>query len=91
MENYDWIRDPFNAELNGSILYITKEGLLIVLYSETSQKIKFLTVSHTELWIDVEAQYKAISEKAVKLLIPFAIFSLHETGFSTIALIKCKY
>jgi hypothetical protein len=43
MENCDWIRDPFNTELNGSIFSVTVGKQLICLSSETSPKIKFCT------------------------------------------------
>jgi hypothetical protein len=38
MENYDWIRDPFNAELKRSIFAATKEEQVIDLSSETCRK-----------------------------------------------------
>jgi hypothetical protein len=39
----------------------------------------------------VQAQYKEVIEKAMKIPIPFGTSSLCETGFSAIAAIKCKY
>jgi hypothetical protein len=39
----------------------------------------------------MQAGYKEISEKSMKILIPFATSHLCETGFSAIAMVKCKY
>jgi hypothetical protein len=47
--------------------------------------------SFTEFWNGVEAEYKQISEKAVKILIPSARYYLCERGFSAVAMINCKY
>jgi hypothetical protein len=48
-------------------------------------------MSLTEFWICVQAKYIEISEKGMKMQIPFVTYYLSETGFSAVVAMKCRY
>jgi hypothetical protein len=91
MENYDWIKDPFNAEMKDNVLNISEEEQFIDIVSQSSLKNRFSTMTLPQFWISLLSEHREISEKAIKILLPFTTSYLCETGFSAVAVIKSKY
>jgi hypothetical protein len=90
MDTYNLIRDPFKAQLKGSILTTTKEEQLTDLSSATFPITKFPTKSLPQFWIGVHNEYKELSAKAMKILIPFAASYVCETGLSAVDTIRAN-
>jgi hypothetical protein len=88
MKNCDWIKKLFNAKTNVSFLSITEKEQLIDLSSETSLKIKLPTMSLTYIWIGVQAEYKEISVKAMKIPITFVTSYFYQIVIPAIVAIK---
>jgi hypothetical protein len=45
----------------------------------------------TQFWLVVKHEYPSLSDKAVKVLLPFATMYFYKTGFSAVAVMKTKY
>ena len=71
MENYDWIKDPFNAQLKDNVLTTSEEEQFIDFISQSSLKNRFSTMTLPQFWISLLLEHKEISEKATKILLPF--------------------
>jgi hypothetical protein len=44
-----------------------------------------------QFWLLVKEKYPSLSDKAVKILLPFVTTYLGETGFSAVAVMKTKH
>ena len=64
---------------------------LIELSCDTSLKQKFQNVSLIQFWLDIKSEYNVLTNKALKVLLPFATSYLCKTDFSALAAIKSKY
>ena len=91
IKNYDWIKDPFNSEPKDNVLTISEEEQFIDIVSESALKNRFTTMTLPQFWISLSSEHREISEKALKILLPFTTSYLCETGFSAVAVIKSKY
>lgn len=58
---------------------------------ETSLKQKFRKISRIQFWLHLKSEYNILSNKALKVLLPFATSYSCETGISALATIKSKY
>jgi hypothetical protein len=84
---YSWIRDPFHeVSPPNNDFSLDEEVNYIDLTSDTSLKLRFRRESLTEFWVGVGEEYFHLSKKAIKILLPFAISYLCETGFSRVQL-----
>lgn len=90
-DEFNWIKNPFENGPGPSSLNVNEQEQLIDLTSDTSLKSKFKELSLLEFWIHIGKEFQTLSQKAVKILIPFATTYLCETGFSALAAIKSKY
>jgi hypothetical protein len=90
IENFDWVRNLFNAEVMDGTLTMIEEEEEIIDITDTALKIKFSALCLSEFWVSVQNEYRELSEKAVNILILFATSYLHESGFSVVAAIKRK-
>ena len=88
---YDWIRNPFLADPSTSGLYTQEEEQLIDLSSDQSLKMVFHTTPVPTFWISINGEYPLLSEKAMKVLLPFSTSYMCEQGFSALAALKSKY
>ncbi|XP_025415092.1 protein FAM200A-like [Sipha flava] len=68
---YNWIKDPFseNPLLNFTT---TEEEQLIDISSDSSLRMKFSSFSLLEFWSSIKDEYSEISNKALRVLLPFA-------------------
>ncbi|KAG8231588.1 hypothetical protein J437_LFUL012280, partial [Ladona fulva] len=89
---FAWIENPFIDEEDDEfgLTSIEKEKL-IELSCDTTLKHKFQTVSLVQFWLNLHTEYNTLSNKALKVLLPFATSYLCETGFSALAAMKSKY
>lgn len=88
-DEFDWILNPFgNCEANG--LSTKGEEELIDLKADLVRKTSFSQMDVAEFWISMKTEYPELSEKAVKILLPFSTSYLCELGFSALTEIKSK-
>jgi len=88
IENFDWIRDPFDVEMNDLAGRELEE--LAELSCDRTLKIQFCEKSLSAFWLSV-SEYPLLSNKAVNILLPFAATYLCETAFSALTNMKTKY
>ena len=63
----------------------------IELTSDITLKMLHPRVSLMKFWIQASHEYPELSQKAVKIMLPFATSYLCECGFSALVTIKTKY
>ena len=63
---------------------------LIDLRNDSACKKMFKTLSICEFWIRACVSYPRVGKECIKVLLPFCIMFLCETGFSTLVQIKTK-
>lgn len=93
-ENLDglaWIQNPFKPSVDECSLNMMEKENLIDLQGDTGLEMKFKESSLTSFWIGVQKGHPILSEKALKILTPFATTYSCETGFSALAAMKSKY
>lgn len=86
-----WIQNPFKISVDESSLNMTEKENLIDLQGDTRLEIKFKESSLASFWIGLQREFPCLSEKALKVITPFATTYSCETGFSTLAAMKSKY
>ena len=77
-DNFDWILNPFAAaktNLSG------REEELAKLSSDRAFMISFNQKILASFWLSVLDEYLLLSQKATKILLPFATTYMCETGF----------
>ena len=90
LSDYEWIRNPFDQPCPSSFSEQEKENY-IDLTCDNSLKRKFNSGNPTKLWILLNGEYPALTEKALPMIIPFATSCLYKASFSAMAVIKTKY
>jgi len=53
--------------------------------------MQFSSYSLLGFWNSIKDEYPEVSNKALRILIPFATLYLCEAGFSAVAVLKSKY
>jgi len=89
----NWIRDPFNTDnvLLAEDLSSKEKEHLIDISCDRNLMDEFKNTSIINFWIKQKKDFKDISEKAIKFLIPFCSTYMCETGFSAMLYLKNKY
>ncbi len=89
----NWMRNPFNIETSDipTDFTVGEQESLIELSCDETLKSSFKKQSLLDFWIQQHREYPALSDKAVRILLPFATTYLCEKGFSSLAVIKTKY
>ncbi|KAL4107763.1 hypothetical protein QTP88_018055 [Uroleucon formosanum] len=90
MKQYYWIKDPF-TEKPPSNFTTTEEEQLIDISSDFSLRMQFSSYSLLGFWNSIKDEYPEVSNKALRILIPFATSYLCEVRFSAVAVSKSKY
>ena len=72
IENFDWIRNPFNVEIADSMLIKNELEELAEISCDRTLKISFMQQQLSKFWLTVASEYPLLSRKAVKILLPFA-------------------
>ncbi|XP_071040035.1 zinc finger BED domain-containing protein 5-like [Parasteatoda tepidariorum] len=88
---FAWIQNPFIDEEDDEFGLTSIEKKLSEFSCDTTLKHKFQTVSMVQFWLSLHTEYNTLSNKALKVLLPFATSYLCETGFSALAAMKSKY
>ena len=89
-----WMRNPFVVKAHDVLeenLSALEQELLIELSCDETLKSTFRGQTLLDFWMQRRGEYPALSDKAVRFLIPFATTYLCEKGFSSLACIKNKY
>ncbi|CAM5091665.1 unnamed protein product [Eretmochelys imbricata] len=89
---FEWIRNPFiiNVQTLPNNLSASEEQQLLELASDSFLKTKFEQNTLTSFWLGVSSEYPALSDKAVKYLLPFPTLYLCKIRFSVLVGIKTK-
>ena len=88
-DNFDWILNPFvvaKTDLSGR-----EEEELAELSSDRTLMISFNQKALASFWLGVVDKYPLLSQKATKILLPFATTYICETAFSALTNMKTKY
>ena len=88
-ENFDRILNPFlvgKTDLLGR-----EEEELAELSSDRALTMSFNEKALASFWLSVADEYPLLSQKAIKMLLPFATTYLCETAFSALTNMKTKY
>ena len=88
IENFDWIRDPFDVEMSDLAGRELEE--IAELSCDRTLKIQFREKSLSAFWLSVSTEYPLLFNKAVNILLPFATTYLSETAFSALTNMKTK-
>ncbi|XP_064410162.1 SCAN domain-containing protein 3-like [Latimeria chalumnae] len=89
---YDWIRNPFAVPVETqSHLNVYQQGELAEISCDKSLQLRFSSIHLAEFWVSVQTEYPALSDEALKVLLPFATTYLCEAGFSALTAIKTNY
>ena len=91
VQNSSWVSSPFLANVDLLNLPTSELNQFIELTSDTTLKILHPRVSLMKFWIQASHEYPELSEKAFKIILPFATSYLCECGFSALVTIKAKY
>lgn len=88
----EWVRDPFETDVESAALPSEEENQLIELTCDQSMKTKFSKVSLSQFWcsVTVTSEYSTLARRAIKILLPFSTTYLCESGFSTLVQLKSK-
>ena len=88
-ENFDWILNPFlvgKTDLLGC-----EEEELAELLSDRTLMMSFNEKALASFWLSFADNHPLLSQKAIKMLLPFATTYLCETAFSVLTNMKTKY
>ena len=89
--NFDWIRNSFNVKVDNSVLKGNELEELTEISCDRILTIGFMQQQLSKFWLTVASKYPLLSQKAVKILLPFATTYLCEAGFSALTNLKNKY
>ena len=88
-DNFDWILNPFVVAKTD--LSQREEEELAELSSDRTLMISFNLKALASFWFSVLDEYPLLSQKATKILLPFATTYMCETAISTLTNMKTKY
>jgi zinc finger BED domain-containing protein 5/7/8/9 len=92
LENESWIRDPFSlSNKNLDAFSVIERDQLAEISCNGDLKLEFKQQNLSDFWFQRRSEYEAISDKALKFLMPFVSSYLCEVGFSAMLSIKNKY
>nr|XP_042909475.1 zinc finger BED domain-containing protein 5-like [Parasteatoda tepidariorum] len=87
LASYEWVRYPFHKTPEG--LSIDEEEKFIDFTTSGETEMQFSNKSLFEFW--QEEDFSTLKQRAFRILLPFSISYLCETGFSAVASLKTKY
>ena len=88
IEDFDWIRDPFNQESSTEKLILREREECAELRMDRTMKLKFSELPLDEFWLASASEYPTISSHAIKQLLLFPTTYLCELAFSTLVYMK---
>jgi hypothetical protein len=89
-KNNIWVLDPFLAYTDNSLSIREQEQLLEISCDAHLKVVKSHCENVADFWVGFVDESPLLSEKALKLLLPFHSTYLCETAFSTLSVIKNK-
>ena len=69
IEDFDWIRDPFNQESSTEKLILREREECAELRMDRTMKLKFSELPLDEFWLASASEYPTISSHAIKQLL----------------------
>lgn len=90
IEEYDWIRDPFNQESSTEKLTVKEREECAELCVDRTLKLKFSELPLDQFWLASALEYPSISHHAIELLFLFPTTYLCMLVFSTLVYMKNK-
>ncbi|KAL7385184.1 hypothetical protein ABVT39_017197 [Epinephelus coioides] len=88
IEDYDWIRDPFNQESSTEKLTMKEREECAELRVDRTLKLKFSELPLDQFWLASASEYPNISHHAIEQLLLFPTTYLCELAFSTLVYMK---
>ncbi|XP_060855696.1 protein FAM200A-like [Metopolophium dirhodum] len=86
-----WVLRPFSVDENVfPDTEIETKSQFLGLREDNTQKIDFYNTLLATFWRKIGGEYPLLSEKALKILIPFSTTYRCESGFSTMVTMKTK-
>ena len=89
--SFSVIRDPFTAAVDMMTDDDAAQEELVLLQEDTGAKAMFRTTTLSTFWCNLLPSIPRLSEKAIKLLMPYPPSYLCEQSFSTMVVLKTKY
>ena len=68
---YDWMRDPFNTAAPADFSS-AEEDQFIEVRSDSSLRLKFVSLTLSKFWIGVEREHPLIGQRAVRIWVAIA-------------------
>uniref|UniRef100_K7F6T1 Uncharacterized protein n=1 Tax=Pelodiscus sinensis TaxID=13735 RepID=K7F6T1_PELSI len=90
-EDFLWVLDPFNFTSQTNTICMNEKERLADLPSDVTLKNLKNNSSFEKFWAKVHSEYNLLSEKTLRVLLPFPSTYLCESGFSAVTAIKTKY
>ena len=90
LSGYEWIRDPYVQPIPSSFTEEKKEDYIDLTCDSSLKRVLFNSVLLTNFWNFLNDEYPALTNKALRILVPFPTSYLCEAGFSATAIIKTK-
>ena len=88
IEDFDWIRDPFNQESSTEKLILREREECAELRMDRTMKLKFSELPLDQFWLASTSEYPTISRHAIEQLLLFPTTYLCELAFSTLVYMK---
>ena len=88
IEDFDWIRAPFNQESSTQKLILREREECAELRMDRTMKLKFSELPLDQFWLASASEYPTISRHAIEQLLLFPTTYLCELAFSTLVYMK---
>jgi hypothetical protein len=86
----EWVKNPLAANIITGLTTCEQEQL-VDKSRDGYLKDVFDADKLTQFWMPVKNYYTSLSDKAIKVLLPFVTTHLCETGFSAVAVMKTRH
>jgi len=90
-DNFSWVQNPFVESSDAKTLSLKEREQLIDISTDTTLETTYRQVEIVTFWVKLLNEYPEISERAVKVLMPFVTTYLCERSFSLYIATKTKY
>ena len=71
-EKFEWVRNPFQADMSTISLSAQMNAQLIELYCNRTLKVIFGKLKLSDCWLHVAKEYSQLADEAISVLLPFS-------------------
>ncbi|KAK9680905.1 hypothetical protein QE152_g38739 [Popillia japonica] len=71
LNQYEWLRNPFEVTEQATTLSATQYELLIDIRSESTLKTKFIKGPLVDFWCSIQHEHPELAHQAISVLLPF--------------------